>query len=63
MINKLTIEYYSVEYWQENWEELMNRVEDGEPIGVENVSGERAVMLPADSEYVKMYVDYNNEAS
>lgn len=63
MINKLTIEYYSVEYWQENWEELMNRVEDGESIGVENDAGEKAVMLPADSEYVKMYVDCNNEAS
>lgn len=63
MINKLTIEYYSVEYWQENWEELMNRVEDGESIGVENDAGEKAVMLPADSEYVKMYVVFNNEGS
>ena len=41
----------------------MNRVEDGESIGVENDAGEKAVMLPADSEYVKMYVDCNNEAS
>jgi hypothetical protein len=63
MINKLTIEYYSVEYWQENWEELMNRVEDGESIGVENDEGHRAVMTPADEEILEMYVILNDEAS
>ena len=54
--------FYSVEYWQENWEELMERVENGETIGVENVKGERAVMVPADDELIRIYTEHN-EAS
>lgn len=61
MINKPTIEFYSVEYWQENWETLMERVENGETIGVENNNGERAVMIPADDELIEMYGNLNNE--
>ena len=61
MINKPNIEYYSVEYWEENWEELVERVEQGETIGVENQKGERAVMVPADDELIEMYTDLNNE--
>ena len=30
------MEIYSVEHWQENWDELMARVEMGERIGVTN---------------------------
>ena len=55
--------FYSVEYWQENWETLMDRVENGETIGVENDKGERAVMVPADDELIRIYKDLNNEAS
>ena len=55
------MEFYSVEYWQENWETLMERVENGETIGVENNNGERAVMIPADDELIEMYVNLNNE--
>ena len=40
----------------------MERVEDGETIGVENEKGERAVMLPADDELIKIYTELNNEA-
>tara|TARA_R100000455_G_C6163103_1_gene47594 strand:- start:355 stop:525 length:171 start_codon:yes stop_codon:yes gene_type:complete len=54
--------FYSVEYWQENWETLMDRVENGEAIGVENENGERAVMAPADDELMKLYTDHE-EAS
>ena len=31
---------------QENWETLMDRVENGETIGVENENGDRIVMVP-----------------
>ena len=31
-----------MEYWQENWETLIERVEGGDRIGVENEKGERA---------------------
>ena len=57
------MEFYSVEYWQKNWETLLDRVENGESIGVENGNGERAVMMPADDEIVKLYLEQNNEAS
>ena len=55
--------FYSVEYWQENWEELMDKVENGESIGVENKNGERAVMVPADDELIRIYTENNNEGS
>ena len=55
------MKFYSVEYWQENWEELMDRVEGGETIGVENKRGERAVMVPADDELIRIYTEQNNE--
>ena len=49
LIHNATMKFYSVEYWQENWEELMDKVENGESIGVENKNGERAVMVPKQS--------------
>ena len=55
--------FYSVEYWQENWDTLLDRVENGETIGIENIStGERAVMIPADDELIRIYTEHN-EAS
>ena len=56
------MDFYSVEYWQENWESLIERVENGEHIGIENENGNRAVMLPADDELIRIYKDLNNEA-
>ena len=40
----------------------MDRVENGETIGVENDKGERAVMAPADDELIRLYTDHS-EAS
>jgi len=54
---------YSVEYWQENWEELMERVEGGENIIVENSNGNSAVMTLMDDELLKIYTEENNEGS
>lgn len=56
------MQFYSVEYWQENFDDLMDRVENGETIGIENEKGERAVMMPADEELMRIYTDHN-EAS
>ena len=61
IIHNATMEFYSVEYWQKNWEKLMERVENGETIGVENNRGERAVMMPADEELIRIYTEQNNE--
>ena len=63
IIHNATMEFYSVEYWQKNWEKLMERVESGETIGVENKRGEKAVMVPADDELIRIYTEQNNEGS
>ena len=55
------MEFYTVEHWQENWEELITRVQDGEHIGVTN-GRNRAIMMPADDELIRIYTDHN-EAS
>lgn len=54
--------FYTVEYWEKNWEELIGRVENGEHIGIENENGNRAVMLPADDEFIRIHTELNNEA-
>ena len=63
LIYNATMKFYSVEYWQENWEELMDKVENGESIGVENKNGDRAIMVPADDELIRIYTEQNNEGS
>ena len=62
-IHTTTMNFYSVKYWEENFDALVERVENGETIGIENENGERAVMMPADDELFKIYKDLNNEAS
>jgi len=57
------IPFYTVEYWQENWDTMITRVENGETLGIENQSGDRAVMIPADDELYRIYTENNNEAS
>tara|TARA_B100001564_G_scaffold320143_1_gene297878 strand:- start:339 stop:506 length:168 start_codon:yes stop_codon:yes gene_type:complete len=52
------MEFYTVEHWQENWEEMIQRVEDGESIGVTN-GRNRAIMMPADEELIRIYTEHN----
>jgi len=56
------MDFYSVEHWQEHWDALLERVENGETIGIVNEKGDKAVMMPADDEIVKLYTELNNEA-
>jgi len=51
-----------VEHWQEHWDELLERVENGDTIGIVNENGDKAVMMPADDEILKLYTELNNEA-
>ena len=62
LIHNDKMHFYSVEHWEKNWEELIERVENGEHIGIENENGNRAVMLPADDEIIRIYTEHN-EAS
>lgn len=55
------MEIFTVEEFQENFDELMNRVENGEHIGIINYDGQAAVMIPINEELEKLYIDNNNE--
>ena len=57
------MEFFTVKEWEENFDELFERVEKGETIGIENDNGERAIMIPADDELIRIYTENNNEAS
>ena len=56
------MEVFSVTEFQERWDELIERVEKGETLGIVNDSGESAVMMPADDPVYRMYKDHD-EAS
>tara|TARA_B100000900_G_scaffold298202_1_gene256688 strand:+ start:287 stop:454 length:168 start_codon:yes stop_codon:yes gene_type:complete len=49
---------YTVEHWQKNWEELIERVEKGEHIGVTNGKN-TAIMIPADDELIRLYTEHS----
>ena len=55
----LAMHIYTVQHWQENWDELLSRVEDGEQLGVTN--GENtAVMTKADIEILRIHTDHDD---
>ena len=56
------MEIYTVAEWEERFDELFERVENGETIGIVNEDGKAAVMMPADDELIKIYTELNNEA-
>ena len=59
----LTImEIFTVEEYQERWDELMERVEKGETFGIVTEDGKAAVMMPADDELIRIHIDQNNDA-
>ena len=58
----MEIKVYTVEEFQERWDEMIGRVEEGEHIGIVNDNGETAVMIPADDPVYRLYTDHD-EAS
>ena len=56
------MEVYTVAEWEEKFDELFERVENGETIGIVNEDGKAAVMVPANDELIKIYTELNNEA-
>lgn len=56
------MEVFSIEEWEENFDELMERVENGETIGIVREDGKAAVMMPADDELLRIHIENNNEA-
>jgi len=63
IIHNHKMHIYSVEYWQRNWESLVERVENGETLGVENDAGDKVLMMASDDEIIRIYTEQNNEAS
>tara|TARA_B100000902_G_C26888082_1_gene705942 strand:- start:51 stop:224 length:174 start_codon:yes stop_codon:yes gene_type:complete len=57
------MEVFSVKEYNERWDELMERVEKGEHIGIINENGQAAVMMPVDDETLRIYTENNNEGS
>ena len=63
ILNKSTMEIFTVKEWEERFDELFERVENGERIGIVGDNGHAAVMMPIDDELYKIYVENNQEAS
>ena len=62
ILNKATMEVFTVQEWEERFDELFERVENGEHIGIVGDNGHAAVMIPADDELIRIYTENNNEA-
>ena len=62
-LNKSTMEIFTVKEWEEKFDELFERVENGERIGIVGDNGHAAVMMPIDDELYQIYVENNQEAS
>ena len=56
------MEIYTVSEFQERWEEMIGRVENGERIGIINEDGRAAVIMSADDELLRIHIEDNNDA-
>lgn len=56
------MEIFTLQEWEDNFDELFARVENGEHIGIVREDGSAAVFMPADDELLRIYTEDNNEA-
>ena len=56
------MEVFTVDEFQERFDELVERVENGEHIGIVDENGRAAVMIPADDDIIRIHTELNNEA-
>jgi prevent-host-death family protein len=56
------MEVFTVDEFQERFDELVERVENGEHIGIVDENGKAAVMIPADEDLIRIHTELNNEA-
>ena len=56
------MEVFTVKEWEENFDSLLERVENGETLGIVKEDGTAAVMMPANDDYYRIYKEDNNEA-
>jgi antitoxin (DNA-binding transcriptional repressor) of toxin-antitoxin stability system len=57
------MEVFTVEEFQERFDELIERVENGEHLGIVDEDGRAAVIIPADDDLIRIHTELNNEAS
>lgn len=56
------MEVFTVDEFQERFDELIERVENGEHIGIVDENGRAAVMIPTDDDLIRIHTEMNNEA-
>ncbi len=56
------MEVFTVVEFQEQFDELIKRVENGERLGIIDEDGQAAVMIPADDDLIRIHTELNNEA-
>ena len=56
------MEVFTIEEWEENFDSLFSRVENGETIGIVKEDGTAAVMMPADDDFIRIHTELNNDA-
>ena len=57
------MEVFTLKEWEENFDSLLERVENGEHIGIVKEDGTAAVMMPASDDFYRIHTEDNNEAS
>ena len=57
------MEVFTLKEWEDNFDELFSRVENGETIGIVKEDGHAAVMMPAeDDDLIRIHTEENNDA-
>ena len=57
------MEVFTLKEWEDNFDELFSRVENGETIGIVKEDGQAAVMMPAEeADFIRIHTDLNNDA-
>ena len=55
------MEVFTLEEWENNFDELFKRVEEGETIGVIREDGTAAVFMPSeDADLLRIHTDHND---
>lgn len=54
------MEFYTTQEAQEQFENLIEKVENGERIGIVDDDGRAAVMVPIDDELIRLHTTHND---
>tara|TARA_R100000030_G_scaffold16446_2_gene11037 strand:+ start:10154 stop:10330 length:177 start_codon:yes stop_codon:yes gene_type:complete len=57
------MEVFTLKEWEDNFDNLFARVENGETIGIVREDGQAAVVMPADeADFIRIHTEENNDA-